>query len=117
MNNMKTYINKILNILKKYNFDYLNEDLYNNKLELKIEYVGDDLIFKDRYLDFDNKHEYWDFANTQADIVCNNFKKGLKELKERKLTYPILDWEWDYDDYPCIYVYINTNILEKKASK
>ena len=101
---MIKYINKILNILKKYNYEFLDEYENKNIYKLKIEYTGEDLIYKDRYIDFNNKYEYWEFANKQANLIYDNFEKALKELKKKGLTKQIIDWEWDYEDYPCIYI-------------
>lgn len=96
---MDKIINNILDIGEKYKFEHLDDYEEGSSHFLRIEYYGDNIIYKDEN-DFDNKCEYRKFVNEQGDVVCDEFEKMDKELKKEKIDYE--NWEWDYYDYPVI---------------
>jgi hypothetical protein len=58
--NIKEFEEKI--DIEKYGFEYLDNDVYRGKYEIKIEYVGDDMEYKEEE-DFDNYNEWRIFRN------------------------------------------------------
>lgn len=100
-NKHEKIISEIIDISKKYQFQYLDEENENN--ELKLEYVGDDVIYKDED-DFKDKFEFDIFVKKQMKIIEEQFEKAIKEIKK---SISINGYEYDYYDYPCVYVYYN----------
>ena len=92
---MNKKMNKIIEVVEKYGFEYLDE--YEN--ELTIEYTGDDLDYRDEN-DFSSKSEYHEFANQQGNIVCEHFMKAFIELNLKQLI--IKNFYFDEYDYPCV---------------
>lgn len=94
-------IDYVLNIVNKYNFQYLTDfgDF------LKIEYIGNDLEFKFEE-DFATSYEYRNFVDIQAEIVCKDIEKIIKEIETKNMKLKVESWEWDCGDYPCIYLEI-----------
>lgn len=91
-------INKITNISEKFHFEYLED--YEN--ELKLEYTGNDVIFKEKE-DFENYDEWIEFKIKQDEIVEREFEKAIKEIKK---SIPIKKYEYDDYDYVCVYLYL-----------
>ena len=94
MNNKKE---KIIEIVEKYGFEFLDED----EEWIKIEYVKDDLDYRDEN-DFASKFEYDKFANEQGEIVCKHFMEAFVELNLQQVI--IKDFEFDNYDYPCVFI-------------
>lgn len=78
MNTIEEIINKIIDISEKYGFEYLSEDEY----ELRLEYIGDDVEYKDCDEDFEKWNDYLNFAYEMEEIVDNHFEKALKEIEK-----------------------------------
>ena len=98
-------IRRIVELMYKYDFDYL--DCYEN--ELKFEYVGNDLIYKEEE-DFETKDEWRKFEEEQGAIVEKHFEKAINEVKKK---VKIDEYDYDEYDYPCVYVYFNEWYLNK----
>ena len=94
-------IDCVLDVVNKYNFQYLTDfgDF------LKIEYIGLDLAFKFEE-DFETSHEYRNFIDNQAEIVCKDIEKIIKEIENKNIKLKVKSWEWDCGDYPCVYLEI-----------
>lgn len=92
----------------KYGFEYLDYDVRSSRgYELKLEYVGDDMEYKDEE-DFEDMNEWREFRNKQYDVKVNHFEEMLKDMKRKKINYD--DYDYDDYDYPCVYIYFK---LEK----
>lgn len=94
---MNKKMNKIIEVVEKYGFEFLDED----ENELTIEYVKDDLDYRSEE-DFSSKLEYAEFANQQGEIVCKHFMEAFIELNMKQLI--IKDFFFDEYDYPCVYI-------------
>ena len=103
---MEKIINEVCKIVKKHNFDYLDEFEYDDKIELKLEYVGDDIKYiQEEDFESDLIDDYMNFKGEQGDIVCEHFEEALEEINKKEIKYN--NWEWDSFDYPCIYMYFS----------
>jgi len=94
-------IDKITDISEKYEFEYLDQDDDIN--ELKLEYVGDDLIIKYEE-DFERYEEWREILDEQSKIVEREFEKAIKEIKK---SINVKEYVYDDYDYPCVYLYYN----------
>lgn len=86
-------IKEIVNISEKYGFEYLSED----ENELRLEYIGKDIEYKDCDEDFEKWGDYLDFAYEMEEIVDNHFEKALKDIEK---VINIKEWyhlEGEYD--------------------
>lgn len=94
-------IDKITDISEKYEFEYLDQNDDIN--ELKLEYVGDDIIIKYEE-DFERYEEWREIVNEQSEIVEREFEKAIKEIKK---SINVKEYVYDDCDYPCVYLYYN----------
>lgn len=99
-------IDKIYEICKKYQFEELDEDADY----IKIEFTGNCTYYT--WDDFDTKFEYY----RTTEEICKEqiepyFKKCWEELEKLNI---FKEYEWDYNDYTCWYLYFNDNIINKK---
>lgn len=91
----------------EHGFEYL--DVCTNKygLIVKLEYTGDDIIYKSEEY-FNDQNSYRDFCDKMGDIVIDKglvLKKKMEEIiKEYSLSIKLTNFEWDEYDYPCIYL-------------
>lgn len=110
MNELEINIDKILSIGEKYNFEYLDEyvDEKKDSLELKLEYVGDDMEYKEED-DFENIIEWREFVDEQGEVVRNHFGEMMEEMKKKGVEY--IDYEYDDYDYPCVYLYFHLGMI------
>lgn len=92
---------------EEYGFEYLDEYFDNDILSFKLEYVDDDIEYKDE-LDFDDIFEYDEFVDLQAKIVIDKGEKLVNKMKDILNEYTfgisIVEWIWDESDYPCIFI-------------
>ena len=101
-------IKDIIEICEKYNFEEL--DLCTHSL--KIEFVGDFECVN--FEDFETKYDYYRASDkiTKRSIEPY-FLKLWEELK--KVSF-IEKYEWDYDDYPCYYIYFTEDFIEAELT-
>ena len=101
-------IKNIIEICEKYNFEEL--DLCSHYL--KIEFVGDFECVN--FEDFETKYDYYRASDkiTKRSIEPY-FLKLWEELK--KVSF-IEKYEWDYDDYPCYYIYFTEDFIEAELT-
>ena len=90
---------QILKIVKKYGFNFLEEDPELN--ELRIEYTADDLDYRDEN-DFSSRQAYQEFANEQGEVVTKKFMEAYLELNLKQII--ISDFYFDAYDYPVVLI-------------
>ena len=95
---------------EKFGFDYLDcwDERENGIYVIKMEYVGDDMEYKDEE-DFEDMDIWRTFRNKQYEVKEKHFNEMLKEMKKIHINFD--DYDYDDYDYPCVYIYFKLEVM------